>query len=231
MGISALAVANYNSADTTTYTGTPGTPVIGDLIIACFYVTGYTGVANCSGTFTWQLLSQVPANGGANTLYIFSAYASTATSTTPTLTIGSNATGCIISCVRLTGNEGQVQPYIRQVSTRNGSTANPSVVMTVAPLTGNGMIAVGCNLTNSSAQWAPPASWLEISETAGTIAPVCSLQIMYRLTGQTATTISWSNTNTTAWTTFAAEFYVAGTGPIAITGNGETGFFGQARNY
>lgn len=231
MALSALALSNYISTDTTTYAGTAGTPVIGNLIIACFYVTGYTGVATCSGTFTWSLLAQIPANGGANTLYIFSAYAVTATSTAPTITLATNATGCIISCVRLTGNEGQVQPYIRQVSTNSASTAGPTVVMPVAPLTGNGMIGVACNLTNSATQWTAPGSWTEISETAGTVAPVCSLQVSFRASGQTATTLTWGNTNTTAWTTFAAEFYVAGTGPISITGNGETGFFGQARNY
>ena len=233
MTISALGAATYISTDTNTYAGTASVPTAGNLMIVAFYVTGYTGDATCTGGgFTWDLLAKVPANGGANTVFVFTAGAITATSTTPTISLSSNATGCIISGVRVAGNEGQAQAYIRQASTSSGSTTNPTCIMPTSPLTGNGMIAIAVNLTNSAVQWTAPNLWTELTETAGTVAPLCSMQLCYRLTGQTSATLTWTNANTTAWTTFAAEFYVAGTGPIVRNDN-EIGddFFGMTDPY
>lgn len=217
LAFTALAAATAVTTNATSYAGTAGTPVAGDLLI-CFVSTSALSTANnvnstMTGTFTWSKLTSFGKNAGADSINVFWAYAATATSTTPTFNTGGvTATGCAISCVRVTGAEGQTQPYIRQFATNNGSTANPTVVFGAAPLTGNGILAIGANSTNSNTQWTAPAGFTEISEVAFNT-PANSLQTVQRATGQTVATLTWTNVNTSGWGTFAMEFYTAGTGP------------------
>ena len=128
-----------SSTDTTSYAGSAATPAAGDLLL-CFVVASDTVDAGAvTGTWTWRLLKSFTV--GADTHYVFYAYADTATSTTPTFACsGDAATGCLINMVRVTGNYGQQVPAIRQFKTATGSGANPSVTLDYAPLSENGCI-------------------------------------------------------------------------------------------
>lgn len=210
----------------TAYTATAGTPVIGDLLICAVLCTGNTTVGTLSGTWTWTLLTSFTTGAGANILSIWYASAAAATSTAPSYLPAAAATGCFIHCVRVTGVEGLVQPYVRQVATNTGATTNPTVVFGTAPLTANGILAWATNLTNSATQWTAPTSFTEVAELAINT-PTTSLEIAARGSGQTTTTLTWTNANTTTWTTYAIELYNTGTGIIEPQGTGSgTGFFG-----
>ena len=222
-GVSVTNTANQATA----YAGTTATPAAGDLLICAVLCTGNTVVGTLSGQWTWTLLTSFTTGAGANIFSIWWAYAATATSTTPSYLPNAAATGCIIHCTRITGAEGQQQPYIRQVATNTASTANPTVVFGSAPLAGNGILTWGTNLTNLATQWSGPTSFTEVAELAMNT-PTTSLQIAGRASGQTTATLTWTNANVTAWTTYAIEFYVAGTGPTEVS-NGMSvggGFFG-----
>ena len=182
-----------------------------------------------TGTWTWTKLTSFTVNGGLDTIYVFWAIATAATSTTPVFSCaGDSATGCIIYTLRITGQDAGGAPYIRQMKTATGNTANPSVTLDNAVLTGNEVVGVACNKKNSSTQWTAPASWSENSE--GTYnTPATSLQVSSRASGETGTTITWTNSNTSNWGIMVMEIYVLGAG-ITEDGSGGTGYSGGASN-
>ena len=225
----ALAAANGNTTNqSTAYLGNAGTPAANDILICYVMCSGNNASGTLTGGgWTWNLLLSRLKNGNADIITIWYAHATAATSTTPSYLPAAAATGCIISCVRVTGQEGTNVPYIRQIATGAASTTNPTAVFGVAPLTGNGILTFANNLTNSTTQWTPPGSFTEISEVAYNT-PANSLQTASRGSGQTAATLTWTNANTTAWVTYAIEIYESGTGPTAPDnfGFGSAGFFG-----
>jgi hypothetical protein len=165
LGFTALSTALASTSNTATYAGNAGTPAAGELLI-CFVIASGNTTGNLTGTFTWNLLTQF-TRPASDQIYVFWAYASSATSVTPTFNSTSgNATGCIISAVRVTGAEGQTQPYLRQFKTLTNTNTNPAVTMDSAILTGNGCLAFATNIVNSTTQWTAPASWTELSEVA-----------------------------------------------------------------
>jgi hypothetical protein len=212
----ALAAANGNTTNqSTAYLGNAGTPAANDILICYVMCSGRNAVGTLSGGgWTWNLLLSRLKNGNADIISIWYAHATAATSTQPSYLPGAAATGCIISCVRVTGQEGTNVPYIRQIATGAASTANPTAVFGVAPLTDNGILTFASNQTNSTTQWTAPASFTEISEVAYNT-PANSLQTASRGSGQTNATLTWTNANTTAWVTYAIEIYTSGTGPTA----------------
>jgi hypothetical protein len=214
MAVAALAAASANTTNNAaSHTGTAGTPTSGDLLIAVVQVSGNTAVGSMSGQWTWIFLTSFTKNSGADTVYIFYASATAATSTTPVYTISGNSTGSAMSVYRITGLDSQVQPYIRQFKSATGTAANPAVTMDTAILTGNGVIGIATNTTSSATQWTAPGSWSEMHETNYS-SPATSLETAYRASGETGTTITWTNANTTAWAVMVIELYVAGTGAV-----------------
>lgn len=209
------------------YTATAGTPVAGDLLICFVLCSGNSTVGTLTGGgWTWTRLTTFTKTGGADIASIWYAYASSNTSTAPSYTPSSAASGCLIHCVRITGGEGKLQPYIRQFATNSGTGANPTVVFSTAPLTGNGILAWASNATNSTTQWTAPTGLTEIAELAFNT-PANSLEIARAISGVTATTLTWTNAQVTAWVTYAIELYNAGTGPTSTTDiNSGDGFFG-----
>ena len=227
LAFTALAAANANTTNqSTAYAGNAGTPVANDILVCYVTVSGNATVGTLSGGgWSWQLLTGFTKNGGVDFVSVWYALATAATSTTPSYLPSGAATGCIISCVRVTGQEGTNVPYIRQSATNFASTANPIVVFGAVPLAGNGILAFAGNATNNTAQWTAPASFIEISEVAhGT--PNVSTETVSRATGQTSATLTFTNANTTAWWVIALEFYTAGTGPTNPYNFGLGGFFG-----
>jgi hypothetical protein len=229
LAFTALAAANANTTNqSTAYAGNAGTPVANDILICYVMCSGNVTVGTLSGGgWTWNLLVSSLKTSGADIISIWYAHATAATSTTPSYLPAAAATGCIISCVRVTGQEGTNVPYIRQIARGAASTANPTAVFGVAPLTNNGILAFATNLTNSTAQWTAPASFTEISEVAYNT-PANSLETVSRGSGQTVATLTWTNAQVTAWVTYAIEIYTSGTGPTEPNdfGFNSAGFFG-----
>lgn len=221
-----LAAAVASTSNTSSYAGPTGTPAAGDILIAAVAATGTVAAGTMTGGgFTWTRLMSLAYNGGADTLYIFWAVATSATSTTPTFDCtGDNATGCIIACARFTGLEGQTQLYPRQTTTATGSTANPAVSFPVAINTNNAVILVCANSTNSAVQFTPGASYNEMDEATYTTPP-SALAWHDRMSGETGVGKQMTNANTTAWGMIGIELYAAGQGPATSQLSG-TGFFG-----
>lgn len=223
-----LGVIKSDTANGTSYAGTAGTPAAGDLLLAFVSGTGtvVAGGGTMTGTWTWNQIFTRTWNSNVGTLSVFAAAATAATSTTPTFDCtGDAATGCFSYCVRATGAEGQAQPYIRQIASNEGTGANPALTFGKAVLTGNGVIGFGSNGSNTAAQWTAPASWTEGGEVVMST-PVSSAEGAWMVSGETGTTITWTNAQTAAWTVVAIELYVAGTGPEMVDDTGASGFFG-----
>jgi len=228
LAFTALAAASANTSNNAAnHTGTAGTPAAGDLLIACVSVTGNTAVGSMSGAWTWYFLTSFTKNAGADTIFIFYAAATAATSTTPVYTISGNSTGSAMHVVRVTGGDSTTNPLLRQFKTATGSSANPAVTMDAAILTGNGCLGFATNTTNSAAQWTAPGSWGEIASSEVSFTnPAHSQETASRASGETGSTITWTNANTTAWGIIVMEFYVSGTGISMVDPVGSAGMFG-----
>lgn len=201
-----LAAGSADTSNTNSYAGNAGTPASGDLLI-CFVSAATTVAAGTltGGGFTWRRLTSFTKNAGADTIYVFWTIATSATSTTPTFDCtGDNAAGCIIYCLRVTGDSANLRPYFRQIATATGSSANPAVTMNFAILTGSGVCGFCSNGTNSSTQFTQPSGWAENSEVAYNTPPN-SGQTSSRTSGETGSTITWTNANTTAWGAIVIE--------------------------
>lgn len=223
MTITSLAGMSTSTSNTNSYAGTAGTPAAGDLLICCVLASDTTATGSMTGSWTWTKLTSFTKNAGVDTIYIFYAYADAATSTTPTFDCtGDNATGAMIHCWRVTGAEGRTQPSVRQLKTATGTSANPAVTLDRAVLTGNGIISFAANGTNSSTQWTNPSGWTtDIENTYNT--PPNGLGSSKRDSGETGTTITWTNANTTAWGVIVLELwnprFRSSYGGASLTGN------------
>lgn len=206
--LTSLATPSTSTSQASSYAGTAGTPAAGDLLICAALVSDSTATGTMSGTFTWTKLTSFTKNGGLDTLYVFYAYADTATSTTPTVDVtGDNGTGAILHCWRVTGAQGRIQPSIRQMKTATGTSANPAVTMDRAILTTNAVISFAANGTNSTTQWTNPTGWIADVENAFNT-PTNGMASSGRASGETGTTITWTNANTTAWGVIVLELWL-----------------------
>lgn len=223
-----LSAALASTTNATSYAGNAGTCNAGDMLI-CFVSTSGLTVAGAmtGGSLSWVNVKSFTKNAGADVINVFWAYSATSVSVTPTFsTTGPTATGCIISCVRVSGLLDQTSftaSLYQSVATNTGSTANPTVVMFSAINANNGVLAFASNGTNSTTQWSPPSGFTEISEVAYNT-PANSGETVSLSSGSTATTLTWTNANTTAWGTVAIELAPAPWSPTDAMGM--MGFFG-----
>jgi hypothetical protein len=233
MAMVELSGASSTTTDASTFNGNSGTASGGDLVIATFYLTGYstnnTGRTPIisGGGLTWRLDQTLSTGtGGQDRIFIATTFASSTTVIIPNITTFGACTGCIIKVSRITGIEGQAQLYIRQSATATGSTANPLITLPTAALTGNGMWGVIVNLAGAT-NFSAPAGWTSHFEIAlpGTT-PTGDMMIFYRVGGFTGTTFSCTSAQTVLWNAFVMELYNVGTGPVTFNSSTTTGFFG-----
>lgn len=229
MSVTALSAGAGSTTNSNNYVCNAGTPATGDTLLAIFHCMSFTGtVTSFSGGGTsvrWSPLYTFNTNNNADRIFIYTAYYGV----TPAAqmicgpTLSGNAAGVNISVFRITGLEGDAVPYVRQVATNNNTTTNPTAAFSVAPLTGNGIIGIAVNLTNSATQWTAPSGFTQLDQTSFNT-PACSMQTSYSLSGITGTSHTWTNSNTTRWNTHLLEFYVSGTG--ATIDHSLMGFYG-----
>jgi hypothetical protein len=208
MTIFSLANPVGSTSNTNSYAGTAGTPAANDLLICFVSASGTVATGTMTGGgWTWTKLTSFTKNSGNDTIYVFYAHATAATSTAPTFDCtGDNATGAIIHCWRVSGAEGRIQPSIRQIKTATGTTTNPSITMDRAILTGNGVISIVANGNNSAAQFTNPTSWTTDLE-ASYNTPTNGMGSSKRDSGETGTTITWTCASTTAWGMIVIELW------------------------
>lgn len=201
------STAGTNStSNTTSYAGSASTPAAGDLLL-CFVTSSDTvATGTMTGAWTWTLLKSFTFNGGTDTVYVFYAYADSATSTTPTFDCtGDTATGAIVYWLRVTGNYGQKTPSIRQFKTATGSGVNPSVTLDYAPLSGNGCVGVYGKKTISGTG-SSPGSWTTASSLTYST-PTTRQVVSCRASGETSSTITWTQADAGNWGVLVLELW------------------------
>ena len=225
---SLLSADLASTTNATSYAGNAGTPAAGDMLICIVATSGLTTAGSLTGGgWTWTNVKSFTKNAGADVINVFWAYASAATSTTPTFATGGvTATGCIISCIRCSGLTDQTNftnSLKQAIVTNTGSTANPTVVFGSALTSTSGVIAFATNGTNSATQWTAPSGFTQLSQVSYNT-PANSGQTSTLNSGSTATTLTWTNANTTAWGTVGIELISA----VATSYDpfGQYGFFG-----
>lgn len=199
--------ARTSSSNTNSYTGPAGVPANGELLICCVVASDTVAAGTMTGVWTWSKLTSFTFNGGLDTVYVFYAYATGTTVTSPVFDCtGDNATGACIYWLKVTGAYGAKTPSVRQYKTATGSGTNPSITLDYAPLSENGMLAIAVNKTNSTTQWTPPTSWTERSESAFA-APTTGFEVAVRNSGETSSTLSWTNASTSNWGLIVLEIW------------------------
>ena len=207
-----LATISTSTANAESYlAATVGTPAAGDLLISFVTANATTAAGGMTGTWTWTKLTQFTYNGGADSMYVFWAYASAATSTQPTFTCtGDAASSCEIYTLRVTGSSGVQVPCIRQWRTATGATANPSVAMYGAIVTGNGCASMVAENGTAAPVFTAPASWAADVEAGTGTVPKHATAISSRASGETGSTITWTCAETKAWGLIVIEFCLLG---------------------
>lgn len=115
------------------------------------------------------------------------------------------ATSTVIDVYAVTGMSKTGATAARQVDvTDNGGFGTaPTLTFPAACLTGNVTVLAAGNMTNP-ANLVPPTSWTEINDT-GCTTPNAGLEVVYRLSGFTGTTVTWGGNSGTAWGAVGVE--------------------------
>ena len=212
VAFTALAAMSTSTANATSYAGTAGTPAAGDLLICFVTATAEATVAaTMTGTWTWTLLTSFKYNSGADSIYVFWAYASAATSTTPTVDFGADAaSSCEIYCYRVTGSSGVSIPCIRQWRATTGATTNPALAMYGAINTNSGCLSFVAANGTAPAVWTAPTGWAAVVEAGTGTAPKHAAGASSRTSGETLSTITWTNAQTNPWGGIVLEICLLG---------------------
>jgi hypothetical protein len=200
--------AANNSNNAATYASGSFTPAAGDRLLTLGGITdtALDIIVTDSQTLGWTAL--VAEQSGILSLVIAIAnnVAAASSMTTTYGVTGDNGTGCMMNSRRLT-NVRAIPPFHRQVGFASGGAGTtPTVVMPKAFDTNNAGFGVVLNLTNSATTTAPPSGWSEIID-AGHTSPDMGEWYGRRLSGETASTITWTATSATAWIAAVVEIY------------------------
>lgn len=134
-------------------------------------------------------------------------------STTITATADTTATGGGVCAFQVTGHDITGITPIKQATKKSstGSQINANILFDQAMDTNNGYIALwsgGLGGTSST----PPTGWTETVDAAYTV-PARNFAAAFRATGETASTVTFTNA-TTNWTCVGLEVFVAGASPL-----------------
>jgi len=213
IAFNALANMSTSTAGAESYAGTAGTPAAGDLLICMVAATATTAAGGMTGQWTWTKLTSFTYNSGVDSMYVFWAYASAATATTPTFTCtGDAATACEIYCLRVTGSSGIQVPCICQFKTATGASTNPPVTMYGAINTNNGCISlVAENGTQSSGStFTAPTGWGAAVQAGTGTSPRHATAVSSRVSGETGSTITWTKADSSPWGLIVMEICLLG---------------------
>ena len=210
IAFTALANMSTSTSNAESYNGTAGTPAAGDLLICGVHAAATVAAGTMTGTWTWNQLKRFTYNGGLDSMYVFWAYASAATSTTPTFAcVGDAASCCEIYCLRVTGGMGGTAPCIRQLKTATATSTNAAVPMFGAILTGSGVLSFVAENGSSPAIFTAPSGWTTVVEAGTGTAPRHAFAESHRVSGEVGSTVTWGN-GSVVWGAIAMEFHVLG---------------------
>lgn len=203
-------VSTTNSASYSVGSYTPSDNSLQVCVALCRGTVG-SGVpaANwLSGSFSeWILHSKSTFNGGADSIFLFyvRVQGSRSASGVQVFTGSDAATGCIAYVFQATGAVTWGNPF-RQVKFNSGTSTNAkSGSLTQSVLSGNGCIAAwmgGLSSSNPANVSTPPTSWTEIGDN-GFGTPTSNGTGAYRSSGETGSSIAFTNASTTWGLVFA----------------------------
>lgn len=217
----AEVVSTSNAATYNFGSFTPSTSKLLVVLAMCRGTVDAGAITNVSGTsLTWNKKSSATMNGGADTMYCFWARTpgSTAASVYQVDVTGDNATGCIAYMFELTdaATAVEVSDPIKQIKFNTGSSTNATTGSLSTSLdTLNLYCAAWWGALSSSnpanVSTPPNGSWTEIGDN-GFATPTTNGSGAYRAGGETASSLSFTNSSTT-WGLVLVEVYGTGNAP------------------
>lgn len=206
------------------------TPVLNDLIVIFAPCTLAGGTTSCTdnntdGKGTTPGYTQVQSDftgfstAGVLTAWIRNALIGSATSTIFTANQPSSTGGGLL-VYRVSGMSivglGAVRGAGGQSAGTLGTTPAPILLRrtgttfsgTQAALTANAMVACVCNGTNGATTVTPPASWTESFDNGYNV-PATGMEVCFRNSGETNSTITFGSTTATAFASLAIELDIS----------------------
>lgn len=223
MATATLGVGTASTSNSANYTSGSFTPAAGDLLVVFVVATATAadGSMTNSGTdLGWSIARTETKAASADKLWMFVADtlvpASAATTVTFSCT-GDNATGAVVTVVRVAGMQRSGLSAILQVDgLSDQASAVPSLSFASSVLTENPTLGFIAEATNP-AGLTPPTGWTELSDT-GFNTPTTGSEVVSRDSGFTGTTITWGNTTGSVWGGIIAELDTSAQ-PITVTGS------------
>ena len=215
------ALATSNGGNASSYVTASFTPAAGDylLVFVAATDTAVDGTIADSQGLSWSKVGSVVSNTTNRVI----AFISTTTVAASAMTVtwdctGDDATGAVVSVLRISGSGGQV----RQFKTNSGvAAANPSVTFTLNCLTTSSVIFAQCNQSNPHGM-TPPAGYT--SRNGGAVnGPILGLNACSKNSGETSNTVTAAAASATNWTTFGVELFDSGVGITHATSGTPTG--------
>jgi hypothetical protein len=206
----AAVTHRVGTADTGNTPNTSGafTPAVGDLlvvlIVASESVTDPAASAvSSSAGITFSQVTRATYRTSLDSIYMFVAntLVTAAVSQTVTYNPADTASGTVISVCSVSGMKRTGLNAIRQFAKQDNQAAlgTPAPSFGLSVLTGNVTLGLVGNNSNTASVGAP-AGWTEASDT-GYATPTTGSEYVFRDSGFTGTTVTWSSTSPS---TFAA---------------------------
>lgn len=196
-----------STTNTTAYSLASFTPTAGALLVLMVVTSDEDSngsVGNTGTALTWNIIGPVDATDGNHSTRLFWAVVPASVSASViTYTGGAAATGCLLMLQQVTGQAVGSNP-IKQVTSSAGNSASPGVVFPAALDTNNAYILGGgaqgiVSLTDPTGWTRTAASFYITPSTAGAM--------LYRVNGETGTSINYSYSGSARWTIIAMEVY------------------------
>lgn len=195
------------------------------VVLAGVTATVATGsMVNVSGTsLTWKQAGRATWASGANTMYAYWALTpgSTSSSVYRVDVTGDAGTACIAYMFEFSGAHYNSINPIRQIKFgANTASTNATVTFNTAMDTNNGYCAAwwgALSSSNPANVSTPPSTgggWTEIGDN-GLANPTTNASGAYRATGETGTSVTFTN-NSTNWGCVAVELFADGAGPSGL---------------
>jgi hypothetical protein len=211
-----LGVTTPSTSNTNSYTSGSFTPAASDLLVAFVIATDTVGVGTLTDTQTlgWTEITRALRGGSADTAYLFVANALAANSSM-TVTFdctGDNATGCIITVLRVSGMSrvgASAVLQFNEIENQAGG-GTPTITLASAVLTENPVVAMVANGANPAAV-TEPSGFTERSDN-GYATPGTGMETASVDSGFTSDTVIWSSTSSGNTCAIAAELDTSAAG-------------------
>lgn len=174
------------------------TPTANAFLVVFVYAAGTVAAGTMSGGgLTWTRRISNLFNGAGNTAYIFTAQvgASPVSTTIAFSCAGDNASGCLMTCVQITGH--YIELPIKQVASKTGSSTTPNIDVVTTQYNALYLASFGCG-TNPANPSSYPSGYGVLAN-IGHAGPLTGMALGYKIQTDIVTNVQFTKGSSVAW--------------------------------